>query len=84
MHIIQNMDSFDVVIICLYCYDNPDKISKSIVLYFNPKTMIECVKQQNIKLYKEFDYPHKEKVEFSYTKTEEGFNISATITPPKK
>ena len=84
IHIIQNMDCFDVVIMCLYCYDDPNNSSKSYVLYFDPKAMPECIKQQNIRLYKQFDYPHKENIKLSYIKTEEGFDISASVSNSKE
>ncbi|MBQ7708149.1 MAG: hypothetical protein IJT72_10280 [Lachnospiraceae bacterium] len=61
---IQNMKDFDIVIICLYCFDNPSDDKDIVCYYFLPRAVKEAIKQQRIKPVISFDLTGKMNVKF--------------------
>lgn len=67
---IQNMNSFDFVILCMYCLDNPKKEKDIICYFFLPRAIVQGINQQNIKpvysfeLLNSFGLPFKTDVRF--------------------
>lgn len=80
LNIIENMDNFDIVIICMYCYDSPNNRKNTNVLYFVPKNIQQGIKQQYIKPFIKFDYPMKDNVTLSYERIDNGYTLFANIT----
>ncbi len=64
LSIIQNMKGFDIVIICLYCFDNPSDDKDIVCYYFLPRAVKEAIKQQRIKPVISFDLTGKMNVKF--------------------
>lgn len=84
LNITESMDNFDIVIICMYCYDSPNNRENTKVLYFVPKNIQQDIKQQNIKPFIKFDYTMKDNIALSYEKIEGGYNLFANVTLNKK
>ena len=88
---IQNMTGFDVVILCMYCLDNPKKEKDIICYFFSPCAVGQGIKQQNIKpiysfeLLNPFGLPYKTDVRFPIDKYEiDNRKITFTAVVTKK
>lgn len=61
---IHNMKGFDFVIICMYCFDNPNEKKDIVCYYFLPCAVKEGIKQQRIKPAISFDLNEKLNIKF--------------------
>lgn len=81
LYIIEDMSSFGFVILCMYCSDKTKDDSKHTkVLYFNPKDVKVCKEQQNLCIYKHFEYDELP-VDITAENTEDGIVFHAKSKP---
>lgn len=54
--VIQNLNGFDFVVLCMYCLDNPKKEKDIICYFFLPCAVLQGIKQQSIKPVYSFEF----------------------------
>ena len=60
--VLENMTGFDFIIVCMYESLNPKRKAKRKIYYFTPKNIMEGIKQQEIRLFRSFDFTKKYKI----------------------
>ncbi|MCM1166655.1 MAG: hypothetical protein NC299_14255 [Lachnospiraceae bacterium] len=78
LNIIEKMNGFDFVVVCMYCFDSSGRKKGTKVYIFNTKKVQFCIKQQNIKPFVRFDYPNKYGVSINSKRVDGGYKITAS------